>query len=426
MEPTLRGHVYIFSGLILTLTGLLGFGWPYTLILGTAVLVSAYLLYSLARGYEDAILTLVVSRRLGKTRAVEGEEVLVFLRAVDTSGRGIPLLTVADDLPSRVAAEPEESMITLSLPPKASREAMYRLKAYFGSHLFRGAIITGNDAFGLFAATRYVEEPGALRVIPCYSGIVESIFQSSMPWPGETSRFRRRGLGVEFYELRDYEPGDDPRKIVWSATARAGRLVVREDEAETRSRIMLFADLSQEMWLGTPGETSADHVARAAASIAAYSARMGDSVGFVIYLGDRWFIHHPQRGARVAEMLAERLSMVSPELAKPRIRFAQALDEALRTSGAELLLVLTGVGAFRESQVRRLVESLPHAARRLLLISILPTVKDQVSRAIAFFEKRHYMDSVRRLERAGIRAILVEGWGWIEAVRTMLAEVEAS
>ena len=52
--------------------------------------------------------------------------------------------------------------------------------------------------------------------------------------PGSGAPHPRRGDGYEFAELREYQPGDDPRRIDWAATARAGGLQTRlmfEDHA---------------------------------------------------------------------------------------------------------------------------------------------------------------------------------------------------
>ena len=52
---------------------------------------------------------------------------------------------------------------------------------------------------------------------------------------------RRRGRGVELYNLRDYRAGDEPRMIHWRSSAKTGGLIVRELEADTTvdTRIVL-------------------------------------------------------------------------------------------------------------------------------------------------------------------------------------------
>src|SRR5205823_9654444 len=54
----------------------------------------------------------------------------------------------------------------------------------------------------------------------------------SKPWPS----------GLEFYGMREYVPGDDLRRIVWRATARTGKVMVREAEQGITDHITLLLD----------------------------------------------------------------------------------------------------------------------------------------------------------------------------------------
>ena len=60
-------------------------------------------------------------------------------------------------------------------------------------------------------------------------------------------------------ELRDHVPGDPFKRIAWKASARRGRLLVREMEREERDVVWLVLDASVELWAGAPGEAPLDH-----------------------------------------------------------------------------------------------------------------------------------------------------------------------
>jgi len=58
----------------------------------------------------------------------------------------------------------------------------------------------------------------------------------------ERRRIRRIGLGREFDSLREYQPGDEPRFISWTATARRAKLIVRTFTAERSQQVWAVVD----------------------------------------------------------------------------------------------------------------------------------------------------------------------------------------
>ncbi len=70
----------------------------------------------------------------------------------------------------------------------------------------------------------------------------------SQPFPGERT-VARPGRGSEFYELRGYSQGDEPRFIDWRAYARTGRLYTRVFQAESPAKFTFFLDGSASMSL---------------------------------------------------------------------------------------------------------------------------------------------------------------------------------
>jgi len=63
-----------------------------------------------------------------------------------------------------------------------------------------------------------------------------------LPIDAGHSEAGRRGAGQDLHSLREYQPLDDVRHIDWKATARQGRLIVREFTAEEDRRIHLVLD----------------------------------------------------------------------------------------------------------------------------------------------------------------------------------------
>jgi len=70
----------------------------------------------------------------------------------------------------------------------------------------------------------------------------------TQPFAGERTQ-AVPGRGLEFYELRGYTQGDEPRFIDWRAFARTGRLYTRIFQAEAPARFTFFLDGSKSMLL---------------------------------------------------------------------------------------------------------------------------------------------------------------------------------
>ncbi len=89
-------------------------------------------------------------------------------------------------------------------------------------------------------------------------------------------------LGDEFVTLRDYELGDDLRRVHWRSTARTGELMIRQDEARWRSRAAVVLDVQP----GAHDAASFEVAVEAAASVAARLARLRRRVELVTSAGE--------------------------------------------------------------------------------------------------------------------------------------------
>jgi uncharacterized protein (DUF58 family) len=118
-----------------------------------------------------------------------------------------------------------------------------------------------------------------------------------------------RGRGVEFAEVREYQPGDDIRTIDWNVTARLGSAYVKRYLEERELSVLFVVDMSASGGFGSRLRTKGELGTEVAAVLALAAARNNDRVGAVFFT-DRVEYHlRPAKGRRhvlrlVSDLLA--------------------------------------------------------------------------------------------------------------------------
>ena len=92
-----------------------------------------------------------------------------------------------------------------------------------------------------------------------------------------------KGQGMEFAEVREYQPGDDVRAIDWNVTARMGHPYVKRYIEERELTVLLAVDLSGSKQFGTRGRFKAELAAEIAAVLALSAVRNNDRVGLLVF-----------------------------------------------------------------------------------------------------------------------------------------------
>jgi len=100
---------------------------------------------------------------------------------------------------------------------------------------------------------------------------------------GGEERSRIRAAGLELAELREYQPGDDVRRIDWNLTARADRPYVREAFAERGLDVWLLIDVSASVDWGTASCLKRDRALELAAVAGQVLGRQGNRVGALLF-----------------------------------------------------------------------------------------------------------------------------------------------
>ena len=107
-----------------------------------------------------------------------------------------------------------------------------------------------------------------------------------------------KGQGIEFEEVREYQPGDDVRTIDWNVTARTGRPFVKKFVEERELTVMLIVDLSGSLYFGTNTRLKAELAAEICAVIAFSAITNNDKVGLIIFTDRIEKFIPPKKGRR--------------------------------------------------------------------------------------------------------------------------------
>jgi uncharacterized protein (DUF58 family) len=136
-------------------------------------------------------------------------------------------------------------------------------------------------------------------------GLVNSLF---------TGEYRSvfKGQGMEFSEVREYQPGDEVRSIDWNVTARMRKPYVKRYIEERELTVMLVVDLSGSERFGTRRRFKSELASELAAVLAMSAIRNNDRVGAVLFTDRIEHVVPPRKGRRHALRLMRDLLAFEP------------------------------------------------------------------------------------------------------------------
>jgi uncharacterized protein (DUF58 family) len=204
---------------------------------GIVVLLATSAMWARTRRYE-----LVARRVVHPARLHVGGEGRVDLTLATRSSRTTPLLIVTDVFDNgRRAAR----FVLPPLPPGETARAAYRLPTTRRGRFRIGPLaVSVSDPFGI--ARRTWTLPGVNEALVCPR--VHEILAPRQAGGRQVASIEsvharaQAADGEEFLTLREYEVGDDLRRVHWRSTARVGELMIRQDEAQWRARSLVVLD----------------------------------------------------------------------------------------------------------------------------------------------------------------------------------------
>jgi len=260
-------------------------------LLGLALGSRALFLLAYGTVIVVAIAWVLARRRLGidgvrselAPRLRAGQTVEVHLDL--TARRRVSNVIIEEILPSRLSRSVRVPVT--ELPPGRTVTHVYRLTPRLrGVYEVGPLMLTWADPFGITKHRRVLVESTQVIVHPATEPVHDRVLTRewedppirpplSKPWP----------TGFDFYGMRDYVSGDDPRRIVWRASARMtdpatgmARYLVRESEQGITDRVCLILDTTANNHSpGDPSDTFETSVG-ALASLAVRHLRDGFAV----------------------------------------------------------------------------------------------------------------------------------------------------
>ncbi len=265
----------------------------------------------LAVGYD----VLLLAAAYASTRLAPQESNLRFARKFDPvlSVRAANQITLVleNDGPEPIRGElrdeppPEyqasQRQFDIDIAPGDLKELRYTLvPEERGANEFRGTWLRIDCPLGLAQKQVVLPTEQPIRVYPNVLALKEFDLLNQRGRLNEIGirRSRMRGLGMEFESLREYAEGDDYRKIDWKATARKGKLVVRQFEQERNQSIILCIDVGRHMLAEVNGVRKLDHVLDALLMLTNAASIAGDAVGLLVYADQVRQYLPPAKGRR--------------------------------------------------------------------------------------------------------------------------------
>jgi len=144
-----------------------------------------------------------------------------------------------------------------------------------------------------------------------------------------------RGRGIDFSEVRTYQPGDDVRTIDWRVTARKNKPHTKVFREERERRTLIVVDQTQSMFFGSQVRLKSVAAAELAGLAAWQALNHNDRIGGMVIGNDGYAVHKPYRSVKSVARFLNDLSRMNQALARGAphpsgTHFSEALSQILR------------------------------------------------------------------------------------------------
>jgi uncharacterized protein (DUF58 family) len=269
-------------GLLILLLVLAGLASLHGAMLALTLPLLVYLFYALWVTPERV--QLEVRRELAAERVAPQTPVKVIITVLNR-GSTLDELALKDVISPDLAVIGGSPSHFISLARGATFGFTYTVSGPRGGFPFESMYAKAGDTLGLVSHVQDIPVPGQLFVLPTISRIRQvpirprrtRVYAGTIP-------ARVGGTGVEFFGVRNYEPGDSPRQINWRVSARhLENLYSNEFQQERVADVGIVLDGRERSNLFAGGRSLFEHSVSAAGALADAFLGQGNRVGLLVY-----------------------------------------------------------------------------------------------------------------------------------------------
>jgi len=312
-------------------------GVPYAVSLAPTV---AVLVFALADRMLGTATRVEIARRVRAVLSVgTGNPVQIEVR--NTGARALTL-TLADEPPLEGSSSPAGDLV-VRIPARSTAKVEYAFTpARRGRFSFDAVRVRHLSGLGMWRVTRRFVLVDEIQVYPNIEALrrFELLARRNALNELGVRATRMRGDGTEFERMREYRPGDEPRRVDWKTTARLGKLYVREMGQERNQNVLFMIDVGRMMQQTTDGLSHFDYALNTAIILGHIAQARGDNVGALLFSDTVKKFIPLTRGRRGVDALVRAAYDVEPEPLATNYRRAFKYVMA-RVRRRSLLLVMT-------------------------------------------------------------------------------------
>jgi len=311
---------------------------------------------------------LVVDHQIVPNDSFGDEEIAVKITVSNRTRHSLGNVEVTEYLPGVITIESGASRVLTQVGAAETVEFSLGFHSPIRGRYRIGPLVARvQDPLGLYLVEKR-SEANILSIIPRPERIrgAELRPRHLGPWPG-TIPARTLGPGTEFYSVREYVAGDDPKRINWKVSAKHRRLMLNEMEAERVTDVMVVLDTDVSFYEIAEAELFERGV-RAAASVASLLLRQGNRVGMILQ-GEERGVVSPAFGKRHERNILYLLAAAKPGRAMLSTSYVMTLLARLMLPARAQVLIISPL---LDSTIVSGVRELAAAGYSILVLSPSP------------------------------------------------------